>query len=259
MSACTACGHPSTKPDPFFYDWRDRRWWIHRCPSCTHQFVFPSVGPAEQAAIYADAYFQADGDWVCGLLGASYEDAEEELRREAGEVLAMLPTHGRLLDIGCAGGVFLDCARARGFAVAGIEINATMAERARSNYGLEVLTARIEDVPEGRWDHVFDIVTMLDVLEHVPNPLDTMRKVARWVKPGGTVFIRGPLSNSRAARLKEAIRRTLGVPKRLPGYPLDANMFNRRSLDAMLRAAGIHPSRWDATHNFANLVARKVA
>jgi len=139
----------------------------------------------------------------------------------------MLPAKsGRLLDIGCAGGTFLDEARTEGFEVAGIELNPSMAEHARATYHLDVMISRIEDVPLNTWSRAFDIVTLLDCLEHVPQPLAAIRKIHRWLRPGGHVFIRGPLSNSPIAIAKESLRRILGVAKRLPGYPLDANMFN---------------------------------
>ncbi len=113
------------------------------------------------------------------------------------------PPPGTLLDVGCAGRTFLDEARKTGFDVAGIELNASMAQYARSTYKLEVFTGRIEDIPLGKWSAAFEVVTLLDVLEHLPEPLATMKKIASWVRPHGFILIRGPLSNSRIARLKE--------------------------------------------------------
>ena len=251
---CTACGSERIGKDPFFYDWKGDRYWIHRCANCTHQFVHPQITPEQQAAMY-DAYFSASGDWVCGLFGgASYQDATEALVREASQILRLIPTRtGRLLDIGCAGGVFLSKARKAGFVVQGVELNPGQAESARSTYGLEVLNARIEDAP--RELGPFDVVTLLDVLEHVPQPLAAIRRVSGWMDEGGYLLIRGPLSNSRLAHLKEAVRRIVAPVKRLPGYPLDANMFNRRSLTTMLAAAGFTTTNVWELDGFANLLA----
>jgi 2-polyprenyl-3-methyl-5-hydroxy-6-metoxy-1,4-benzoquinol methylase len=258
LIACTVCRHPS-KPDPFFYLWKKRRFTIHRCASCTHQFVHPAVTGQDQSEIYSDAYFSSEGDWVCGLIGASYVEAEPQLRSEAREVLSMLPASpGWLLDVGCAGGVFLDEARAQRFAVAGIELNPAMAKHARETYRLDVHNSPIEAITAIEWRNRFDVVTLLDCLEHIPEPHAALSKVASWLRPGGHVFIRGPLSDSRFARLKESVRRTLGIPKLLPGYPLDANMFNRRSLERLLSETGFAPPSWiNATKDFANLLARK--
>lgn len=254
--SCTACGAQGTRKDPFYYDWKDRRHWVFRCARCTHQFVYPPVTKTDQDQIYSDTYFSAGGDWVCGLFGKGYKDSQPELREEAAEVLSLIPLKGgSLLDIGCAGGVFLHQASKRGFAVQGIEINECMAEYARATFGVPVVNERIEGVSMERWAGQFDVVTLLDVLEHIPDPHATLAKARSWVRDGGFLLIRGPLSNSPAAHLKEAVRRRLGVSKRLPGYPLDANMFNKRSLTALLNVTGFTVSQWWAKHDFANLLA----
>jgi SAM-dependent methyltransferase len=172
----------------------------------------------------------------------------------------MLPvTAGRLLDVGCAGGVFLHEAQTRGFSVSGLELNASMAEYARTTYGLEVVNRRMEDMPPDHWTQAFDVVTLLDCLEHVPAPLAALRKISHWVRPGGVIFIRGPLANSLVGRLKEGLRRMLRVPKRLPGYPLDANTFNQRSLSTLMALTGFENPVWlGASSSFANVWARRI-
>ena len=258
---CVACGHMRVKPEPFFYEWRGRRFQLCRCTRCTHQFVNPSVTHDDQALIYSDRYFTKDGDWVCGMFNASYADAVPQLVAEAQEVLDLLPvSSGKLLDVGCAGGVFLNEARRRGFEVAGIELNASMAAHARESYRVDIVAARIEDVPFDQWSGDFDVVTLLDCLEHIPQPLAAMRKISHWLRPGGVVLVRGPLMNSVFVRAKEGLRRLLRVSKRLPGYPLDANWFNKRSLTTLLRLSAFEPPRWiEEGVLFANLLARRRA
>src|ERR1041385_376718 len=258
---CSVCDQENASREPFFYDWQGSRFSIYRCTHCTHQFVHPPVSRDDQALIYSDRYFSREGDWVCGIFPGGYTEAESQLKEEAREILAMLPLpSGRLLDIGCAGGVFLSEARSRGFDVIGLELNASMAAYARSTYHLEVLNSRIEDVGPNQWSDHFDVVTLLDCLEHVPQPLLAMRKAAQWLRPGGSVFIRGPLSNSLLVRMKEGLRRVLRVRKRLPGSPLDANTFNKRSLGTLLELSGFQRPRWiGESPGFANLLARRNA
>lgn len=56
------------------------------------------------------------------------------------------------------------------------------------------------------------------------------------------------------------VRRTLRVEKKLPGYPLDANTFNRRSLERLLTECGFDSPRWiNATKDFANVLARHIS
>jgi 2-polyprenyl-3-methyl-5-hydroxy-6-metoxy-1,4-benzoquinol methylase len=106
---CVVCEIPGAGPDPFFYHWQGRRYRIHRCGGCTHQFVHPPVNPSQQAAIHDDVCFRREGDWSGGVFHADYAEAEPELRDEARHILRWLgPPKDRLLDIGCAGGTFLD-------------------------------------------------------------------------------------------------------------------------------------------------------
>jgi SAM-dependent methyltransferase len=257
---CTACDHSQVLVEPFYYEWRGRRFDLCRCTRCKHQFIHPPVSDDDQALIYSDAYFSEKGDWACGVFEGGYREATAKLIEEARQILGMLPvTAGRLLDVGCAGGVFLHEAQAWGFSVCGLELNASMAEYARTTYGLEVVNRRMEDAPADHWAQAFDVVTLLDCLEHVPAPLDAMRKISNWVRPGGVIFIRGPLANSLVGRLKEGVRRMLRVPKRLPGYPLDANTFNQRSLSTLLTMTGFESPVWlGVSSGFANVWARRV-
>lgn len=257
---CTCCGNLAAVRDPFFYEWIGRTWWIYRCGDCTHQFVFPSVTAQEQALIYGDAYFSETGDWAAGHF-TDYVGSERIVRDEARRIIAMLPpTRGALLDIGCAGGFFLDEARKAGYTVAGLEYNARMADHARS-LGVSVIDGRIEDVPASAFAHEFDTVVMLDVLEHIPQPRDVMTRIGAWSKDHSTLLIRGPLVSGgpfSAGRVKESVRRFVGIQKQLPGYPLDANMWNRRSLQQLIGQQGFVAQRWiDATASFANVLATR--
>jgi SAM-dependent methyltransferase len=256
---CTACDESGSRVEPFYYEWRGRHFDLYRCPRCTHQFVYPPVGVGDQALIYNDAYFSEIGDWACGVFEGGYREATPKLTEEAHQILSILPVRGgRLLDVGCAGGVFLSEARALGFDVCGLELNGSMAQYARERYGLEVLNRRIEDVPADYWPRTFDVVTLLDCLEHLPAPLHAMRKISSWVRPGGVVFIRGPLANSRLGRLKEVMRRASRIRKRLPGYPLDANAFNKHSLTTLLGLTGFPRPVWvGVTPLFANVWAHR--
>lgn len=257
-SHCCVCDHERLSADPFYYDWEGRRYVIYRCLRCSHQFVYPPVRREEQNAIYGDSYFSKEGDWSCGIFPGGYTESAPQLEEEAREVLDMLPvTTGHLLDIGCAGGVFLNEARARGFLVRGLELNESMAAHARNTYKLDVLNSPIEDVPMEEWTEQFDVITLMDCLEHLPQPLDLFKKIQKWMRPTGIVFIRGPLSNSVLSRFTEGIRRVIRLEKRLPGYPLDANMFNKKSLTSLLTITGFQRPIWiNEAKDFANVVAR---
>jgi SAM-dependent methyltransferase len=214
----------------------------------------------EQEDVYDDNYFSAKGDWVEGVWPLGYVQAERNVRKEAAEVLDILPKRrGRLLEIGCAGGFFLDEARKRGFDVVGIELNESMAAHGRIGLGLNVIQGRIEDIDSSFFRQSFDIIVLMDVLEHIPDPRALFRKISDWLVSDANILIRGPLHNDPIAEAKEWIRRLMGIQKELPGYPLDVNGFTKKSLMRLLGQFGFGDFVWiNEARDFANLTARRL-
>jgi 2-polyprenyl-3-methyl-5-hydroxy-6-metoxy-1,4-benzoquinol methylase len=103
---------------------------------------------------------------------------------------------GRLLDVGCATGVFLEHAR-HAYEVEGVELNAATADMARAR-GLRVTTGRLADLPG---EACFDVVTLLQVIEHIVDPAALLREVARLLAPGGVVYLNTPNVDSASFRL----------------------------------------------------------
>jgi 2-polyprenyl-3-methyl-5-hydroxy-6-metoxy-1,4-benzoquinol methylase len=138
-----------------------------------------------------------------------------------------LGARGRLLDVGCHIGVFLELAAARGWAVQGVEPSRWAADVARDR-GLHVAcdTLRGSALPAG----AFDVVTMWDVIEHFPDPAAEVREVHRLLRPGGLVGITTMNVESPVARL-------LG-----PRWPWLMQMhlyyFSVRTLSALLERCG---------------------
>jgi SAM-dependent methyltransferase len=118
-------------------------------------------------------------------------------------------TEGRdLLDVGSHAGFLLRRARERGWNARGIEPSEVTAAIARDELGLDVVTGTLESgavAPESA-----DVVTMIDVFEHVPNPRETLAAARRVLRPGGLLFVKVP--NVRYVRAKaELFRRLPGV------------------------------------------------
>jgi SAM-dependent methyltransferase len=97
---------------------------------------------------------------------------------------------GRLLDVGCGDGRFLAAMAARGWRVEGIETESAAAALARHRTGGTVHESPLEetDLP----DAAFDMVSLLHVLEHVPDPRATLKAVRRVLAPGGTLLLALP-------------------------------------------------------------------
>ncbi len=103
------------------------------------------------------------------------------------------PLQGKtVLDVGCGGGLLSEAMAALGARVTGIDLGEAPLAVARLHLkesGLTVDYRRIaaEELAESR-PGTFDVVTCLELLEHVPDPASTVAACARLVKPGGRVF-----------------------------------------------------------------------
>jgi SAM-dependent methyltransferase len=100
-----------------------------------------------------------------------------------------LPEHAQVLDAGCGSGRTLEELVQYG-EVSGLELNEDAAEVARGRGLGEVRIARLEEIP---WeDDRFDLITCLDVLEHVPDDREALTELKRVSKPGGWLLATVP-------------------------------------------------------------------
>jgi SAM-dependent methyltransferase len=101
----------------------------------------------------------------------------------------------RLLDVGCGVGLMLDVASARGWDVVGVEISDHARSVARSK-GHRVMEA-LEYVQHlTTHEQQFDLISLLDVIEHVTDPVNFIKKVSQLLRPGGIIIIAAPFANS---------------------------------------------------------------
>jgi 2-polyprenyl-3-methyl-5-hydroxy-6-metoxy-1,4-benzoquinol methylase len=115
-------------------------------------------------------------------------------RRILQKLAESFPQKGCLLDVGCAKGVFLDVARRDGWQPVGLEVSSFASQYAQENFGLEVFTGTLEEAP---WpDASFDVITMLDVIEHLADPSSALLQTRRLLKAGGIVVIETPNARS---------------------------------------------------------------
>jgi len=105
---------------------------------------------------------------------------------------------GRLLDVGCSTGFFLNAARLS-FEPTGVELSIWAVQYAREKLRLDVRQGSLE---MNRFpDSFFDVVTSIDVIEHVPNPKEHLKELVRILKPEGLLYIVTPDIGSLSAFL----------------------------------------------------------
>lgn len=160
------------------------------------KFVHPL--PKDVSNVYsADYFFGAEK----GFGYVNYDQDKQAQMPALRTYLACIeerrPDRGRLLDVGAATGVFVELAQGNGWQAEGIEISPAAAASAQAK-GLPVSEAVIEDV---QGEALYDAVTFLDVLEHVPRPKEALRAAHRLLRPGGVVLINVPNAGSLFARV----------------------------------------------------------
>lgn len=163
------------------------------------------------------------------------------LRLDYVDRVARLPGK-RVLDVGCGGGIFSESMAARGAAVTGIDLAEKPLKVAQLHllesglpveYRLIAPETLAQEMPAG-----FDVVTCMELLEHVPAPAQTVEACAALVKPAGHVFFSTINRNLKAYLF--AVVGAEYVLKLLPRGTHDYAKFIKPSeMAAMCRAAGL--------------------
>lgn len=165
---------------------------IVRCSNCGLMMTNPRDDDATLAQVYA------------GLQDQIYDTEDTNRRRTAQEFFELVaqycPRPGRLLDVGCATGLFACVAQSAGWQVTGLEASPWAVARARASCPQATFVvglAEEADLPE----ESFEAITLWDVLEHVPRPSETLRHLHGWLAPRGWLFLNAPNAKSLVARL----------------------------------------------------------
>ncbi|MDO8183419.1 MAG: class I SAM-dependent methyltransferase [bacterium] len=101
---------------------------------------------------------------------------------------------GQLLDIGSAFGYLMEVAEGYGFEVFGVELSSFSSAIAKKKFGSKVFAGRLEEAKFTKAN--FDVITMFDLIEHIPQPLEFMKEVRRVLKTGGFIAITTPDTGS---------------------------------------------------------------
>lgn len=248
----SAAGPPARCPlcdlDPAIAHVLQQRWLVWQCPAChLAWWNWPQFDPA---TLYDRDYFQSSAvnqgynDYkalepgvrrtartrlariaACGSRRPQRADATES-RRPRGADATGRP---KLFELGCGTGVFLDEARGAGWDVSGCEVSEYAAACARQR-GLIVTTEAAGDVqlaPES-----LDAVVLWDVIEHLPDPFNTIAQASQALRRGGVLALSTGDVDSIAARLSGPGWHLFNLPEHL-------FFFSRTSLVRLLEKNGL--------------------
>jgi SAM-dependent methyltransferase len=230
--ACPVCGQAD--PAPLF---AKDGYSMVLCTACSCVYVGEDPASIDFDALYGQAYYTGGSDAVF----ADYVGQEAARRAHARRKLAVLrhlppriPRQGRLLDVGCAAGFFLAEAQAH-YEVLGVELSTWSSAYARDRLKLPVTTGTLQQA--ALQADCFDVVTLWDVIEHVPEPVPLLAEAARVLKPGGRLVLTTGDWGSAYAQAR-------GANWHLMTPPWHLTMFSRATLQRAAERAGLRVLAW---------------
>lgn len=185
IDTCQLCGsHERTEK------FRDGVFQVVECSQCGLVYVTPRLKPEVLPKVYDENYWSSDSPKEAGYAdyrsdGALYLKTFEK-RYEL--VQRFTDGEGRALDIGCAAGFFLKTLHDRGWHVDGVELSAEIAAHAQQEFGFDdIHVGTIETSPFQKGS--YDLVSMWDVVEHVPEPLPFLQESVSYLKDDGILIL----------------------------------------------------------------------
>lgn len=226
VTECLHCGGPRRREITCFDGYH-----LQKCSDCGLAYVSDPPTESELRRYYSFALgYHTE-------FTTSAAARQEHLARGL-EYLPYLTRHirrGRLLDVGCSAGFFLEVARNSGWQVTGLELSSDTAELGGNLFGMPI---EIGDLLSHPFEAgTFDALTLWDVIEHLPDPLAALRSAWNLLAPGGYIALSTPNIDGLFPRLSyypgKILRHWTHADP--PGHLCQ---FSTRTLRAMLETAG---------------------
>ncbi|MBK8098291.1 MAG: class I SAM-dependent methyltransferase [Planctomycetes bacterium] len=178
---------------------------VVRCRVCGLVYVTPRLTEAALAQVYGADYWKSDNPKARGYADYAREADLylKTFRKRLALVRQFVRPGQRVLDVGCAAGYFLRVMASEGHDVHGVEPSAPIAKEAVEQLGADrVFVGNLDEAITARgWQPgTFDLITLWDVIEHIPDPQTTLRRVRTLLAPGGRLLLETQNVGSRWAR-----------------------------------------------------------
>lgn len=169
---------------------------IYKCLSCETEFIWPQPSLNELNDIYQKEYYKS---WGFENGNIAVESLKTASALKYLEIIKKYKKNGKLLDIGCAFGFFLESASKKDYDVYGVELSSYSSKIAKDKFGAKIFSGQLEKAEFP--DQYFDIISMIDLLEHAPDPLNFIKEVKRILKLEGILVVITPDTSSFSRKL----------------------------------------------------------
>lgn len=186
---------------------------IQICRSCKTAFTYPPLRSEELKILYNEGLYKNTRNFLHPIV----DILQTFFQWERMQKVRRVNKTGKLLDFGCGKGRFMSYAFKKGWDVYGVEPSKTSFNLARHRHGNRVFVSLKQiDIEEK-----FDVITLWHVLEHIDEPLETLKQIRSYLKPEGRLFIAVPNIESFQARLGKEQWIHLDIPRHRIHYTPD--------------------------------------
>lgn len=163
---------------------QDFDWHLAFCSSCGLYFTDPKPTPEQMRRFYS-------GDFHAQLRapGASERAFGDRFRRYIEWIAKFVPS-GRTLDVGCSTGLLPWMLKQKGYSAEGIELHPETARWGAEHFGIPIRIGSLELVESEAGQ--YDLITVCEVVEHTPDPVEFLTSVRRLLKDGGYALVTFP-------------------------------------------------------------------
>lgn len=187
---CTICQSNQAK---FKFDFTDKLK-IFSCSFCGVEFLNPQLSDEEITELYSETYYKA---W--GIEGAKENESSRQMKIDTFllrlQLIQKYITAGKILDVGCATGYFLEAAKTLNYQTYGVELSEYSSSIAKTKFGKEnIFNGKLEACTFEKG--MFDAITMFDLIEHVRSPEQTLKDASALLSDQGIILITTPHNKS---------------------------------------------------------------
>lgn len=215
---------------------------IVKCVECQMESVYPLPSIRDLKDYYRTYCYIGDGE-------PAYTVNPKEHIKIINYLVSSVKNgiHPEFLDYGFGGGTFVKMIAEKGFKITAAEVNEYKCKRL-TNYSkekhLSIDTVNLSEMPcEKLGKDRYDVITLFQVLEHIPDPLQLLRSLFSTQKTGGILYLECPNNDAFYLKVKNMVRsyfkrenfyNSLNPPQHIHG-------FNRLSLSKILKMSGYKP------------------